>query len=92
MAAHMLCLWLFASLSPEAGELLGFDTEKDLAFVELYRREEPPEKEPGWTVAALDMANAGGNRLIFRVTFSAAYPADNGLLILYVDSDNDPET
>ncbi len=92
MVTYLVCLWLYTALPPEAGEVLGFDPASPPSFQPLYQRTKPPANEPAWTVESVSIANVGGNRFIFRVTFSAAYAADNGLLILYVDSDADPAT
>ncbi|MBN1422270.1 MAG: hypothetical protein JXP34_26080 [Planctomycetes bacterium] len=95
-----LCL----AASPPAGaaETLGFDPRHALAFEVLYERDIPAQtdpaqkrpapKEPAWTIAKVEIANAGGNRFIFGVHFLEEYSAANGLLILYVDCDADPAT
>ena len=92
MLQTLLCLGFLAFLPPEAGEILGFDPRTTLSFAALYERETAPKKEPERTVKEVEIANCGGNRFVFGIHFWADYPADNGVLILYVDSDGSPET
>ena len=87
----LLCLGP-ASLPSDAAELLGFDPQRELSFIRLYERQKPPEKEDAWTVERVEIAGAGGNRFVFGVHFVGSYPADNSVLILYVDSDANSQT
>lgn len=48
--------------------------------------------DPARTVRRVSLANAGGNRFLWRVDFLAEYPVTNSSLVIYLDADNDAET
>ncbi len=92
MVPSLLIFSFLTSLPPEAGELLGFEPGRDPSFITLYERKIPPKKEAPWTVQKVELANCGGNRFLFGVHFLETYPAQNAVLILYVDSDQNVKT
>ncbi|MBI5394956.1 MAG: hypothetical protein HZA91_06620, partial [Verrucomicrobia bacterium] len=48
--------------------------------------------DPSRTIRCVALANAGGNRFIWRVDFLAPYPAENSSLLLYLDADDNAAT
>ncbi len=77
----------------EAEAVLGSDPKTAERFVTIWER--PAGKEAadaGRTFKRVSVANAGGNRFIWRVEFLAPYPPQNSVLQLYLDADNAPAT
>ncbi len=74
-------------------EILGMDPARPDRFMELKTRLPPAGfRDPGRYVTAVHLANAGGDRFVWRLTFAAEYPAARSIVQLYVDTDNNPET
>ena len=73
-------------------EALG--TDKDLAeeLVALGTFPAKAEKHPELDVVRVDFGNVAEDRWLWAIRFAQPYSFDNSSLIVYVDSDNDPET
>jgi len=80
-------------MSNEVELTLGSDPKYADPFPTLLTRQLPANHgNPARFVTEVAIANAGGNRFVWRVTFAQDYPRDNSNLILYLDADNDPKT
>lgn len=74
----------------EAG--LGSDPRSAETFATIWER--PSGKgpgDPGRSPSRVSLANAGGNRFIWRIDFMAPYPTNSSLL-LYLDADDNAAT
>lgn len=80
-------------LSGEVEAALGSAPEVAETFVPILTRQ-VPEKAPDRTraIAGIAMANAGGNRFIWRLEFGADYPKANSNVVFYLDADSNPKT
>ncbi len=82
-------------MSDAVETLLGTDPQTPETFTVIWENKGltpgKPPKDPGRTIRSIAIANAGGNRFIWRAQFAADYPP-NSLLQLYLDSDNDKST
>ncbi|PIX41419.1 MAG: hypothetical protein COZ57_23440, partial [Armatimonadetes bacterium CG_4_8_14_3_um_filter_66_20] len=80
-------------MSNEVELTLGSDPKYADPFPTLLTRQLPANHgNPARFVTEVAIANAGGNRFVWRVTFAQDYPRDNSNLILYLDADNDAKT
>lgn len=74
-------------------EILGTRPQEPERFSTIFKREELRNpKNPARCIMTVEIANAGGNRLTWRIGFAGKYPEKNSNLILYLDSDNDIKT
>jgi len=72
--------------------VLGSDPASAERFTPIWQRAvTKPSADTGRTPESVSLANAGGNRFIWRVDFMAAHPTNSSLL-LYLDADNNPGT
>lgn len=84
------------AISDEVKAVLGCDPQAKENFVTIWER--PVSKsaklpaDPARAIKRVALANAGGNRFVWRVDFLAPYPAENSSLLLYLDSDDNPAT
>ena len=101
-AAALLGVCVFAkgadadALPAEAAVALGCHPGQVPEFATIWQRPESdaakaPE-EPSRTVRRVAVANAGGNRYLWRVDFLAPYAAGNSSLLLYLDADDNAAT
>jgi hypothetical protein len=80
-------------VSDEVELTLGSDPKHADPFTTLLTRKLPANHaNPSRFVIGAAVANAGGNRFVWRVSFPQDYPRDNSNIILYLDADNDPKT
>ena len=82
-------------MSDEAEALLGTDPAASEVFMTVWERPPKPGQtlaDPGRTMRGVAVANAGGNRFVWRVQFVEPFPGENCLLQLYLDADNDRST
>lgn len=75
---------------------LGGDPGRAESFFTIWER--PPGRgtksnaDAARTIRRVALANAGGNRFIWRVDFLAPYPPENSSLLLYLDADDNAAT
>jgi len=83
-------------LPAEALATLGGHPGEALEFALIWERpaaaEPKPPADPARTPRRVALANAGGNRFVWRVDFLAPYPVENSGLLLYLDADDNPAT
>ncbi|MCX7044107.1 MAG: hypothetical protein NTX50_01295 [Candidatus Sumerlaeota bacterium] len=82
---------------PDAAEaVLGGNPNAPEQFITLWERSAAKAgkapADPSRTIKSVAIANAGGNRFIWRVEFLAAYPQANSSLLLYLDADDNKAT
>lgn len=84
------------ALPSELADVLGWQRGEAPEFATIWQRPDAAggkaPADPSRTVRSVAIANAGGNRFVWRVDFLAPYPAENSGLLLYVDADGDPAT
>lgn len=84
------------ALPDETATLLGCQPGEPLAFATIWERPitqaAKPVADPARTVRRVALANAGGNRFLWRIDFLAPYPVDNSSFILYLDADANAAT
>lgn len=79
-------------ISDSLETVLGSDPGAAENFTEIWRRKSQKEAaDPGRTPERVSLANAGGNRFLWRVDFMANHDTNSSLL-LYLDADNNPAT
>ncbi|NLF19266.1 MAG: hypothetical protein GX595_18720, partial [Lentisphaerae bacterium] len=91
--------WLSAAdgdadgLPDDVETALGTDPAVGEVFTTLLERAVPARvQDKARGITAVAMANAGGNRFVWRLTFAADYPKTNSNLVFYLDADNNPAT
>lgn len=80
-------------MSDAAEVALGTDPKTAETFSTIVTRK-PSEKvaDKSRFVTEVALANAGGDRFVWRVQFAEPWPIENSNILLYVDSDNDAKT
>jgi hypothetical protein len=80
-------------LSDAVEAALGSAPDVAETFVSLLERKLPEKvSDQARGIVGVAMANAGGNRFIWRLDFAADYPPANSNLVFYLDADNTPTT
>ncbi|MFA7003181.1 MAG: hypothetical protein WC429_04010 [Verrucomicrobiia bacterium] len=84
------------TIPAEAKTALGCDPQAKESFVTIWERPAAkaakPPADPARTIKRVALANAAGNRFIWRVDFLAPYSAENSSLLLYLDADDNLTT
>jgi hypothetical protein len=77
----------------EAKAALGCDPQAKESFTTIWeRKSQKPPADPARTIKRVALANAGGNRFVWRVDFLAPYPVENSSVMLYLDADDNAAT
>ena len=80
-------------MSDAAEAALGTDPKVAEQFVTLLERKVPEKvADKARFVAAVALANAGGNRFVWRMEMGADFPKESSNLMLYLDADADANT
>ncbi|MCX7826916.1 MAG: hypothetical protein N2689_15365, partial [Verrucomicrobiae bacterium] len=99
-----LCFWAATTalaqdadkdgIPDETEIVLGSDPGAADTFTTIWARPATvkPGADPARTFRSVAVANAGGNRFLWRIEFLAPYPQTNSSLLLYLDADDNKNT
>lgn len=92
------CIALAQDANPDAFSIdvaasLGCEPRVAAEFAAVWeRKSQKLPADPSRTIKRVALANAGGNRFIWRVDFLAPYPVENSSVMLYLDADANTAT